>query len=202
MNWRKLFEGEEDQSLQFFQPTTQDGETLIDPPSVVFDTGIRTWQTSLVAKDCLSYIASALGNLLYMDTSTTKRHRLAFAKVCVEVSADFKIPRTIPVKLRNGIVVSAGVVVPWILALCFHCGVFVHADKSCQHVEPSKIWVPKQSVVGEVKKFPTPSGPCNVIQSIEPGGFLLAVLEALEITIVMVDLQLDVEMFTSVTGQT
>ncbi|KAK8618723.1 hypothetical protein V6N13_132705 [Hibiscus sabdariffa] len=41
----------------------------------------------------LSYIASAIGVPLYMDSITASRQRVAFAKVCVELPADAIIPK-------------------------------------------------------------------------------------------------------------
>ncbi|MBA0750228.1 hypothetical protein Gogos_001646 [Gossypium gossypioides] len=41
----------------------------------------------------LSYIASALGNPLYMDGITASKQRLSHAKVCVELSVDQVFPR-------------------------------------------------------------------------------------------------------------
>ncbi|KAK8625158.1 hypothetical protein V6N13_090034 [Hibiscus sabdariffa] len=61
-----------------------------------------------------SYVTSALGTPLYMDGITANRQRLAYAKVCVEMSADFKIPSFISVMLRDGTYASVGVKVPWL----------------------------------------------------------------------------------------
>ncbi|XVF82960.1 hypothetical protein PTKIN_Ptkin16aG0094100 [Pterospermum kingtungense] len=47
----------------------------------------------------LSYIASAIGNPLYMDNFTTERKKLAYAKVCVEIDVSRKIPQYITVDL-------------------------------------------------------------------------------------------------------
>ena len=60
----------------------------------------------------ISYIASALGNPLYMDRITANQQRLAYAKVCVEVAADKEILRSIRVKLRNGTYATIHVEVP------------------------------------------------------------------------------------------
>ncbi|KAK8674557.1 hypothetical protein V6N13_032666 [Hibiscus sabdariffa] len=55
-----------------------------------------------------SVIASALGVPLYMDSITANRQRLAYAKVCVEMSADFCVPKVIPVYLKDGSVALVG----------------------------------------------------------------------------------------------
>ncbi|KAK8556070.1 hypothetical protein V6N13_070140 [Hibiscus sabdariffa] len=59
----------------------------------------------LFSKKGLSYIASVLGVPLYMDSITASRERLEFAKVCVEVEAGRRIPRTTPVKMPDKSVV-------------------------------------------------------------------------------------------------
>ena len=50
----------------------------------------------------ISYIASAIGNPLYMDRYTASQQRLAFAKVCVELGASKEVIRSIEVEERNG----------------------------------------------------------------------------------------------------
>ena len=40
----------------------------------------------------LSYIASGIGSLMYMDKITASQQRLSFAKICVEVEASILIP--------------------------------------------------------------------------------------------------------------
>ena len=50
----------------------------------------------------ISYIASAIGNPLYMDRITASQQRLAFAKVCVEIEVSMEMVRSIEVEVRNG----------------------------------------------------------------------------------------------------
>ncbi|MBA0760202.1 hypothetical protein Gotri_022962, partial [Gossypium trilobum] len=45
----------------------------------------------LFTRKGISYVVSALGKPLYMDGITTSEQSLAFAKVCVEIVAGFKI---------------------------------------------------------------------------------------------------------------
>ncbi|KAK8695594.1 hypothetical protein V6N13_000747 [Hibiscus sabdariffa] len=73
--------------------------------------------------------------LLYMDSVTASMKRLAYAKVCVEVSIDSSIPQFVDVILRNGLSMSIGVDVPWMPPKCSKCFVFGHSDKTC-YVEP------------------------------------------------------------------
>ncbi|KAK8672311.1 hypothetical protein V6N13_110684 [Hibiscus sabdariffa] len=85
----------------------------------------------LFSQKGLSYIASALGYPLYMDSITASKQRLAYAKVCVEISVDFDLPCSVDVKLQNGNIVSVYVDVPWVPPKCSRCKIFGHSDRSC-----------------------------------------------------------------------
>ncbi|KAK8714045.1 hypothetical protein V6N13_149247 [Hibiscus sabdariffa] len=67
----------------------------------------------LFSKKGLSYIASAIRVPLYMDTITASKARLEFVKACVEVDVGMKIPRIVPVQLKDGSVTHVRVFVPW-----------------------------------------------------------------------------------------
>ncbi|XP_017642485.1 uncharacterized protein LOC108483539 [Gossypium arboreum] len=69
----------------------------------------------------LSYIASAIGNPLYMDRITADRMRLSYAKLCIEVSTTVVIPRFVNVELLDGSIVSIVVSVPWLPTHCTDC---------------------------------------------------------------------------------
>ena len=100
----------------------------------------------------ISYIASGLGNPLYMDRITARQQRLAFAKVCVEIDAGMEIPRFLEVELRNGSTVHVQVDIPWIPIKCSHCKIFGHADKACSRKvmkEVATVWVPKKTTKNE-----------------------------------------------------
>ncbi|XVE63418.1 hypothetical protein DITRI_Ditri07aG0019100 [Diplodiscus trichospermus] len=60
----------------------------------------------------ISYIASALGNPLYMDRFTAGKQRLAIAKVCIEIYAKMEIPKTIDVLRKDGTVGQIYVEIP------------------------------------------------------------------------------------------
>ncbi|KAK8665814.1 hypothetical protein V6N13_005972 [Hibiscus sabdariffa] len=94
----------------------------------------------------LSYIASALGVPLYMDSVTANRERLEYAKVCVEIGACSVLPKFIDVLLRDGRIHHVRVVVPWLLPSCSKCKVFGHAVKPCSMQEPSHVWKQKVPV--------------------------------------------------------
>ncbi|KAK8684471.1 hypothetical protein V6N13_040498 [Hibiscus sabdariffa] len=69
----------------------------------------------------LSYIASALGRPLCMDSITTSKKRLEFAKVCIEVHAGVVLPKSIDIKLPDGSFVVVRVVIPWYPPSCSGC---------------------------------------------------------------------------------
>ncbi|KAK8492712.1 hypothetical protein V6N13_034819 [Hibiscus sabdariffa] len=89
----------------------------------------------LYSKLGLSYIASGLGVPLYMDSITASREKFEFAKVCVEVPAGVRLPRAIPVKMRDKSVVTVKVKVPWMPASCSSCKSFGHSEKLCSEVK-------------------------------------------------------------------
>ena len=102
----------------------------------------------LFSQKGISYIASGLGNPLYMDRITTSQQRLAYARVCVEVEASKTIPQSLEIELKNGITVHVHVEIPWQPAKCSQCCIFGHGDKDCPMKSPvqapEKIWKPKQ----------------------------------------------------------
>ncbi|GAV73967.1 DUF4283 domain-containing protein, partial [Cephalotus follicularis] len=61
----------------------------------------------------LSYIANVLGKPLHMDVSTTKRHALTFARVCVDMAATSTFPDNIILELEDGNTTTIGVEYPW-----------------------------------------------------------------------------------------
>ncbi|KAK8709178.1 hypothetical protein V6N13_060207 [Hibiscus sabdariffa] len=94
----------------------------------------------LYSQKGLSYIASALGRPLYMDSITASRKRLEFAKVCIEVHAGVVLPKSIAVKLPDGSFAAVHVVIPWYPPSCSRCNNFGHAAKYCPvAAEPTKV---------------------------------------------------------------
>ncbi|XP_039020658.1 uncharacterized protein LOC120152524 [Hibiscus syriacus] len=85
----------------------------------------------LFSRKGLSYIASAIGKPLHMDSITASRERLEFAGVCVEISVDSKIPDSVAVLLCDGSIASIKVIVPWKPASCDVCGKFGHSVRLC-----------------------------------------------------------------------
>ncbi|XP_022728830.1 uncharacterized protein LOC111284435 [Durio zibethinus] len=100
----------------------------------------------LYSKKGLSYITSALGTPLYMDTIIAKQQRSAYAKICVEMRAALEVPRTIDVELRDGSLVSVKMEIPWMPQKCSHCCIFGHSYKtypSKPMTVATKVWRPK-----------------------------------------------------------
>ncbi|XP_039040351.1 uncharacterized protein LOC120178614 [Hibiscus syriacus] len=95
----------------------------------------------LYSRSGLSYISSALGNPLYMDSITASRGRLEYAKVCIEISAGFVIPNEVQVILKDGSMVRVGVFIPWLPRACSICKTFGHLASRCVARQNS---VPKQ----------------------------------------------------------
>ncbi|GAV92833.1 DUF4283 domain-containing protein [Cephalotus follicularis] len=93
----------------------------------------------------LSYISSVLGRPLYMDSPTTNRQALVYARVCVDMSATSSFPSTILLDLGEGGDTVVGVEYPWKPQACSLCKVFDHANKSCPRAVRRE-WLPKPVV--------------------------------------------------------
>ncbi|GAV92685.1 DUF4283 domain-containing protein/zf-CCHC_4 domain-containing protein [Cephalotus follicularis] len=93
----------------------------------------------------LSYIASVLGRPLYMDTPTTNRHSLNFARVCVDMLASSPFPSSIALDLDDGSSTVVNVKYPWKPQVCSLCKVFDHSNKSCPKAVRRE-WLPKPVV--------------------------------------------------------
>ena len=66
----------------------------------------------LFSQNGLNYIATALGNLLYMARIMATQQRLAYVRVCVEMKETMEVPKNIEVELKNGSTVHVKVEVP------------------------------------------------------------------------------------------
>ncbi|XVF69093.1 hypothetical protein PTKIN_Ptkin11bG0052800 [Pterospermum kingtungense] len=92
---------------------------------------LRNVPLELFTRRGLSYIASAIGNPLYMDSITAERKKLAYAKVCVEIEVASKIPKYITIVLGKDCKTSVVVETLWLPAKCAQCCVFGHSDRTC-----------------------------------------------------------------------
>ncbi|XVF44390.1 hypothetical protein PTKIN_Ptkin02bG0116000 [Pterospermum kingtungense] len=97
----------------------------------------------------LGFIASAIGNPLYMDCITATHERLAYARVCIEVEVMKEIPDTIDVLMDNGNIITVTVQVPWIPRRCSHSKLFGHSNDAClskPSIKIAQVWRPKKNV--------------------------------------------------------
>ncbi|XP_039041813.1 uncharacterized protein LOC120180569 [Hibiscus syriacus] len=81
----------------------------------------------------LSYIASAIGVPLSIDSITASKSRLEYAKLCVEIGVNEVIPNYIEVVLKDGHPTSILVEIPWLPPSYRKCKVFGHSEKGCLH---------------------------------------------------------------------
>lgn len=88
----------------------------------------------------LNWAASLIGEPKAMDENTKQRRRLDFARVCVIISAEKEIPRTVPIFV--GRETDFSVEYEWLPEVCEKCKVFGHDTLACQK-KVSKNWVPR-----------------------------------------------------------
>ncbi|KAK8612248.1 hypothetical protein V6N13_092367 [Hibiscus sabdariffa] len=103
----------------------------------------------LFSQQDLSYIASAIGNPLYMDSVTANKEWLEFAKVSVEVKPGDSIPKVVNVLMHDGSLHAVRVLVPWMPPCCSKCNTYGHSDKICSEGLPKpsvKVWKRKHVV--------------------------------------------------------
>ena len=49
-DWRQLFSASPDQSLQYFPPSLENGQLLVQPPDDIFEEGINQWKNVVVVQ--------------------------------------------------------------------------------------------------------------------------------------------------------
>ncbi|KAK8693524.1 hypothetical protein V6N13_071104 [Hibiscus sabdariffa] len=94
--------------------------------------------------------------------------RLEFAKVCIEVPAGVRLPRTIPVKMRDKSVVTIKVKLPWMPASCSSCKTFGHSEKLCSEFKAGNVQA--KGVDGVVVVDGVPSPGIDLIDPVEFNG--------------------------------
>ncbi|KAK1278351.1 hypothetical protein QJS04_geneDACA014814 [Acorus gramineus] len=95
---------------------------------------LHMWGTRLIRK-----LASAIGKLLYMDTATANRSRIAFARVCIEISSHSDLPDSILYR-EEGIWKDILVEYEWKPSPCPACSTFGHSSAQCV-VTPTQVHV-------------------------------------------------------------
>ena len=81
--------------------------------------------------DGLSYIASAIGKPIYVDCMTAACRRISYARICIEVSAEDELLKTLEIGSDDTTYgepekVSLKVEYPWTPVRCAHCKKFGH----------------------------------------------------------------------------
>ncbi|XP_039032609.1 uncharacterized protein LOC120167762 [Hibiscus syriacus] len=97
----------------------------------------------------LSYLASAIGNPISLDSITASKTRLEYARICVEIGITDEIPKFVNVILKDGRSTSISVEVPWLPLRCKNCKVFGHSEKNCfSNAAPVKtqVWIKKRAL--------------------------------------------------------
>lgn len=80
----------------------------------------------------LSKIASAVGIPLFTDRMTETMEIMAYARVCVEISAEQTLPKTVPVVGPDGKCVEITIIYEWTPYRCAKCKLFGHKDVTCR----------------------------------------------------------------------
>ncbi|XP_019056439.1 PREDICTED: uncharacterized protein LOC109116097 [Tarenaya hassleriana] len=118
---------------------------------------VNTWVSfrnvpqTLYNTDCLSRIATSIGEPLYMDRQTEAKENVSLARIYVEVSLQNPLPRRIVVNLPCGTEKSIDASYDWLPPQCKSCSEVGHNASHCpkipgvtrpRRVEPSKNAVP------------------------------------------------------------
>lgn len=86
----------------------------------------------------ISMITSVLGIPLLTDKNTLARTRMSFARVCIEIEADFNYPATIPMSF-GGKEFEVQVEYSWKPPRCLACAFFGHSSGKCSKDSTHKI---------------------------------------------------------------
>ncbi|KAI0497454.1 hypothetical protein KFK09_020681 [Dendrobium nobile] len=107
-----------------FKPI-RDESALIPIWIKILDLPLALWTPAGISK-----IASFVGIPLSVDSLTAKRTRLTFARVCIHISKDSKLPDEIPLDL-DGEDMTLKVVYDWKPTPCEGCGSLFHPFSLC-----------------------------------------------------------------------
>ncbi|KAK1270969.1 hypothetical protein QJS04_geneDACA004421 [Acorus gramineus] len=78
----------------------------------------------------LSLVGYVIGKQLYMDTATASQSRVAFARVCIEISAQSELPDSVLYR-EEGIWKDIPVEYEWKPSPCPNCSTFGHSSAQC-----------------------------------------------------------------------
>ena len=98
----------------------------------------------LWTKNAISRIASTLGKPIKMDNNTANELRLQFARVLVEIDANFQFPTVVKGILSNGNNIDISISYEYKPKTCDTCKVFGHCTRNCVLSLQQK-WRPKET---------------------------------------------------------
>lgn len=85
------------------------------------------WSDAVISK-----LASMIGKPLFTEIMTTKRERLTYTRVCVEIDLWSVLPEYISVYDHEGSLIRQRVEYEWAPTRCTKCKTFGHKDESCE----------------------------------------------------------------------
>ncbi|KAK4400547.1 hypothetical protein Sango_1160800 [Sesamum angolense] len=118
---------------------------------------LRHLPVELWTTDGLTMVASVIGRPLYLDAITRACTRLEFARVCVMLNVNSKLPKHIVIMMPNEhggkSACKVDVEYEWLPPKCTNCTSLGHATKDCPLTKPVK---PAVSVYVRKNQIPTP----------------------------------------------
>ncbi|KAL0288340.1 UNVERIFIED_CONTAM: hypothetical protein Sradi_7099100 [Sesamum radiatum] len=118
---------------------------------------LRHLSVELWTTDGLSTVASGIGRPLYPDAITRACTRLDFARVCVMLNVNSKLPKHIVIMMPNEhggkSACKVDVEYEWLPPKCTSCTSLSHATKDCPLNKPVK---PAVSVYVKKNQIPAP----------------------------------------------
>ena len=107
----------------------------------IFNVPLQFW-----TDEGLSHISSAVGRPIHVDSLTSSKRRLNFARICVEVSANSQLIDSFDLEMEiNGNIekVEISVEYQWRPKTCHSCKIFGHSDSTCPKMATATAWKPK-----------------------------------------------------------
>ncbi|KAL0278013.1 UNVERIFIED_CONTAM: hypothetical protein Sradi_7305100 [Sesamum radiatum] len=165
-------------TLTYIPPSVQNGEILVRPSIDMIREGSNRWNTTAVGyflevpvwiklrhlpvelwtTDGLSIVASGIGRPLYPDAITRACTRLDFARVCVMLNVNSKLPKHIVIMMPNEhggeSACKVDVEYEWLPPKCTNCTSLGHATKECPLTKPVK---PPVSIYVRKNQTPAPA---------------------------------------------
>lgn len=81
--------------------------------------------------EAFSIMTSIIGKPMKMDAATSKKTKLNYARLLIEVSAKDELPNEISLTLYNGEVINQEVIYEWFPPRCNVCKCFGHTKERC-----------------------------------------------------------------------